>query len=167
MKTKTRRIALLGILTSVSLVLSYIEAILPPLWSAVPGIKMGLPNIIIVLLLYRFSFRDAAVVSLIRISIMSLLFGNAMIFLYSLAGAALSLFVMATFKKMDFLSTVGVSITGGVTHNLGQIIVAIIIMQTKEIGYYMIVLAITGTIAGVLIGIVSAVVLRYFKKLRL
>lgn len=167
MKTKTRRIALLGILTSVSLVLSYIEAILPPIWSAVPGIKMGLPNIIIVLLLYRFSFRDAAVVSLIRISIMSLLFGNAMIFLYSLAGAALSLFVMATFKKMDFLSTVGVSITGGVTHNLGQIIVAIIIMQTKEIGYYMIVLAITGTIAGVLIGIVSAVVLRYFKKLRL
>lgn len=167
MKTKTRRIALLGILTSVSLVLSYIEAILPPLWSAVPGIKMGLPNIIIVLLLYRFSFRDAAVVSLIRISIMSLLFGNAMIFLYSFAGAALSLFVMATFKKMDFLSTVGVSITGGVTHNLGQIIVAIIIMQTKEIGYYMIVLAITGTIAGVLIGIVSAVVLRYFKKLRL
>lgn len=167
MKTKTRRIALLGILTSVSLVLSYIEAILPPLWSAVPGIKMGLPNIIIVLLLYRFSFRDAAVVSLIRISIMSLLFGNAMIFIYSFAGAALSLFVMATFKKMDFLSTVGVSITGGVTHNLGQIIVAIIIMQTKEIGYYMIVLAITGTIAGVLIGIVSAVVLRYFKKLRL
>ena len=167
MKTKTRRIALLGILTSVSLVLSYIEAILPPLWSAVPGIKMGLPNIIIVLLLYRFSFRDAAVVSLIRISIMSLLFGNAMIFIYSFAGAALSLFVMATFKKMDFLSTVGVSITGGVTHNLGQIIVAIIIMQTKEIGYYMIVLAITGTIAGVLIGIVSSVVLRYFKKLRL
>ena len=167
MKTKTRRIALLGILTSVSLVLSYIEAILPPLWSAVPGIKMGLPNIIIVLLLYRFSFRDAAVVSLIRISIMSLLFGNAMIFLYSFAGAALSLFVMKAFKKMDFLSTVGVSITGGVTHNLGQIIVAIIIMQTKEIGYYMIVLAITGTIAGVLIGIVSAVVLRYFKKLRL
>ena len=167
MKTKTRRIALLGILTSVSLVLSYIEAILPPIWSAVPGIKMGLPNIIIVLLLYRFSFKDAAVVSLIRISIMSLLFGNAMIFLYSLAGAALSLFVMKAFKKMDFLSTVGVSITGGVTHNLGQIIVAIIIMQTKEIGYYMIVLAITGTIAGVLIGIVSAVVLRYFKKLRL
>ena len=167
MKTKTRRIALLGILTSVSLVLSYIEAILPPLWSAVPGIKMGLPNIIIVLLLYRFSFRDAAVVSLIRISIMSLLFGNAMIFIYSFAGAALSLFVMKAFKKMDFLSTVGVSITGGVTHNLGQIIVAIIIMQTKEIGYYMIVLAITGTIAGVLIGIVSAVVLRYFKKLRL
>lgn len=167
MKTKTRRIALLGILTSVSLVLSYIEAILPPIWSAVPGIKMGLPNIIIVLLLYRFSFRDAAVVSLIRISIMSLLFGNAMIFIYSFAGAALSLFVMATFKKMGFLSTVGVSITGGVTHNLGQIIVAIIIMQTKEIGYYMIVLAFSGTIAGIFVGLLGGILLKYFKRLKL
>ena len=167
MKTETKRITLLGLLTSVSLVLSYIEVLLPPIWSAVPGIKMGLPNIIIILLLYKFSLKEAAIVSLVRVTPISLLFGNAMVFVYSIAGAVLSLIVMTLLKKADFLSTVGVSVAGGVTHNLGQIIVAIIIMQTKEIGYYMIVLAVTGSIAGIIVGAVSAIVLKYFKKIKL
>ncbi len=167
MKSKTKRLAFLGILTALSMVLSYIELLLPPIWSAVPGIKMGLANIISVILLYGFSFKDAAAVSVIRVSLVSLLFGNAMVFIYSIAGALLSLGVMAVLKKSDKLSMVGVSIAGAVSHNLGQIIVAIIILQTKEIGYYMIILSFTGTVAGIIVGLISSVVLRYFKKLRL
>lgn len=167
MKSVSKKIALLGVLTAVSMVLSYVEMLLPPIWSAVPGIKVGLPNIVILLLLYKFSFKEAAAVSLVRISLVSLLFGNAMIFLYSLGGAVLSLTVMWLLKKADFLSLTGVSVSGAISHNLGQIIVAIILLRTKEIGYYMIVLTFTGTVAGIFIGIIGAIVLRYFKKLRL
>lgn len=167
MKSKTKRLALLGILTALSMVLSYIELLLPPIWSAVPGIKMGLANIISVILLYGFSFKDAMAVSVIRVSLVSLLFGNAMVFIYSIAGAILSLCVMAVLKRIDILSAVGVSIAGAVSHNLGQIIVAIIILQTREIGYYMIILSFTGTVAGIIVGLISSVALRYFKKLRL
>ncbi len=167
MKSKTKRLALLGILTALSMVLSYIELLLPPIWSAVPGIKMGLPNIITVVLIYSFPLRDAAAVSVIRVSLVSLLFGNAMVFLYSIAGAMLSLGVMAILKRLDMLSAVGVSIAGAVSHNLGQIIVAIIMLQTKEIGYYMIILSFTGTVAGIIVGLISSVVLKYFQKLRL
>lgn len=166
MKMQTKRIALLGILVSVSLVLSYIEMLLPPIWSAVPGIKMGLPNIVILSVLYKFSLKDAAAVSFIRVSLVSLLFGNAMVYAYSLAGAALSLCVMATLKKLNFLSPVGVSVSGGISHNLGQIIIAIIILKTKEIGYYMIVLSFTGTIAGIVVGVIGSIVLKYFNKLK-
>ena len=166
MKMQTKRIALLGILVSVSLVLSYIEMLLPPIWSAVPGIKMGLPNIVILSVLYKFSLKDAAAVSFIRVSLVSLLFGNAMVYAYSLAGAALSLCVMAILKKLNLLSPVGVSVSGGISHNLGQIIIAIIILQTKEIGYYMIVLVFTGTIAGIVVGIIGSIVLKYFNKIK-
>ena len=167
MTSHTKKIALLGVLTALSMVLSYVEMLFPPVWSAVPGIKLGFGNIITLVLLYSFSIRSAAAVSLIRIFLMSLLFGNGMVFLYSLSGATLSIFVMLLLKKTNLFSMVGVSIAGAVAHNLGQIILAIIIMQTKEIGYYMIVLALTGVIAGIFIGIISAIVLKYFKKLRL
>ncbi len=167
MKMSAKKICFLAIMTSVSMVLSYIELLLPPIWPAVPGIKVGFSNIIVILLLYKFSFKEASVVSLIRIFLMSFLFGNSMMFLYSLGGAFLSIVVMTILKKTNWFSMVGVSIAGGIMHNLGQIIVAIIIMQTKEIGYYMIVLAISGTIAGIFVGILGAILLSYFKKLRL
>ena len=127
MKNKTKRVAFLGVLTSVALVLSYIEAILPPIWAAIPGIKMGFPNIVIIFLLYRFGVKEAAIVSGIRLFIVALLFGNVMTLAYSFAGAALSLLLMALCKKSDKLSVVGTSIVGGVAHNLGQILVAIVL----------------------------------------
>ena len=167
MKMSVKKLCFLALMTSLAMVLSYIEMLLPPIWPAVPGIKVGLANIVIILLLYKFSFKEAGVVSLVRVCLMSLLFGNAVMFLYSLGGAVLSLVIMAVLKRTDWFSSVGVSIAGGVTHNLGQIIVAIIVMQTKEIGYYMIILAVTGTIAGIFIGLLGAILLRYFKKLRL
>ena len=164
--SKTRKITLLGLTAACAIVLSYVEMLLPPLWSAVPGIKMGLPNIIIVFLLYRFTLKEAAAVSLVRILIVSFMFGNAMVLAYSLVGAALSLAGMAVLKKTEKFSTVGVSIAGGVAHNLGQIIVAMLVMQTAEIGYYMIVLALTGTLAGVLVGIAGALLLKYIPQSR-
>ncbi len=165
MRNKTRRIALLGVLTSVALVLSYLEVLLPPISTAVPGIKMGLPNIIIIFLLYKFGLKEAVTVSLIRVFIVALLFGNVMTLAYSVAGAVLSLGLMTLFKKFDFFSQVGVSIIGGISHNLGQILVAIFLFDTIQIGYYMIVLSITGTIAGVVIGIISSILVKKLEKL--
>lgn len=164
---RTKKTVLLGVATAFCLVLSYIEAILPPIYAAVPGIKMGLPNVLILFLLYRFSIKEAAAVSLVRLLLSSLLFGNTVTLLYSFAGAVLSLAVMALLKISDRFSPVGVSIAGGVMHNLGQIIVAMLIMQTKEIGYYMIVLAVSGTLAGVIVGLAGALLLKYAEKLKI
>ena len=86
---------------------------------------------------------------------------------YSLAGAVLSLVLMVVLKKLDLFSTVGVSIAGGVSHNLGQIIVAMLVMETAEIGYYMIVLAVTGTLAGAFIGLAGSILLKYMKNVKI
>lgn len=146
--------------TAVALGLAYIEALLPPVFAAVPGIKMGLPNIILIFLLYRKGVVPAATVSLLRMVLVTLLFGNWMAFLYSLAGGALSMAVMALLKRLNFLSVTGVSVAGGVTHNVGQILMAMLLLNTAELGYYLIVLAVTGTIAGILIGLCGALLMR-------
>ncbi len=161
MKNNTKKTVFLGLAASVTLILSYVESLLPPLVAAVPGVKMGLPNIMIIFLLYRFGWREAAAVSLVRLLAVALLFGNVMTLAYSFAGALLSLILMTLFKKWGVFSMVGVSIIGGVTHNLGQILVAMLVMQTREIGYYMIVLAVTGTVAGILVGLAGMLTLKY------
>ena len=148
------------------MVLSYLELLLPPIYSAVPGIKMGLPNIVIIFTLYRFGLKEAIAVSFIRILAVSLLFGNVMAFAYSIAGATLSLAVMAILKRLDSFSTVGVSVVGAVCHNLGQIAVAIFVLERIEIGYYMAVLAITGAIAGVLVGLASVYLIKLLSRIK-
>ena len=101
MKNKNKTVAFLGLCTSLALILAYVEIILGPLFPAIPGIKMGLPNIVIVFLLYRKGIVSAVCVSFVRIVLVSILFGNAMSFLYSLAGAALSLVVMILLQKLN------------------------------------------------------------------
>lgn len=165
MRNLTKKIALLGVLTSVALVLSYLEAMLPPISTAAPGIKMGLPNIIVIFLLYKFGLKEALMVSGIRVFIVALLFGNVMTLAYSVAGAVLSLALMTLFKKLNLFSIVGVSIIGGISHNLGQILVAIFLFDTIQIGYYMIILAITGTIAGVIIGVIGSILVKKLEKI--
>lgn len=167
MKISTRKTTFLGIFAALAIILSYVEVLLPPIWSAVPGIKVGLPNIVIIFLLYRFSLKEAAIVSFIRLLTTAFLFGSMLTFAYSFAGALLSLSVMALLKKTNFFSQVGVSIAGGVFHNLGQIFVAMIMLSTKEIGYYMIVLAVTGTIAGIFVGLAGILLLKYTQKIKL
>ena len=164
---RTKRLALMGLLASVALILSYIEALLPPIVSAVPGVKVGLPNIVIIFALYRLGVKEAVTVSVLRLASVTLLFGNPVMLLYSLAGAALSLVLMALCKRLDLFSTVGVSIVGGVMHNAGQVLVAMLLLETAEIGYYMLVLAISGTVAGVFIGLSGVGMLRALRNVRI
>ena len=165
MRNKTKKIALLGVLTTLALVLSYLETLLPPLSTVAPGIKIGLPNIVIVLLLYRFGVVETVVVSIMRVFIVSLMFGNVMTLAYSLVGAILSITLMKLMMKIKLFSEVGVSVVGGISHNLGQILVAIFLFDTVQIGYYMIILSITGTIAGVVVGIISSILLKKLDKI--
>lgn len=167
MNDRTKKTALLGMITSVALVLAYLEAILPPVSTAIPGIKMGLPNLAIIFVLYRFGFKEAATVSALRLFIVALLFGNVMTLAYSAAGAVLSLALMGILKKSDKFSTVGVSVIGAVAHNLGQILVAIFLFETVQLGYYMIVLAVTGSIAGILIGVGANILLKRTNSLQI
>ena len=160
MKNKNKTVAFLGLCTSLALILAYVEIILGPLFPAIPGIKMGLPNIVIVFLLYRRGPTFAAIVSLLRILLVSILFGNAMSFLYSLAGAALSLVVMILLQKLNIMSAVGVSVAGGVTHNLGQVLTAMLLLDTSELAYYMAVLTVTGTVAGILVGLCGSILVK-------
>ena len=164
MRNTAQKTAFLGLCVTLALGLAYVEALLPPVFSAIPGIKMGLPNIVLIFLLYRHGVVPAAVVSLLRMVLITLLFGNTMAFLYSLAGGALSMAVMALLKRLNFLSETGVSVAGGVTHNVGQILVAMWLLRTAELGYYLVVLAITGTVAGLLIGLCGAVLIRRVPK---
>ena len=151
MKKSTQKLALLGI--SAAIAMAYVEVLLPPLFTAVPGIKLGLPNIMIIFVLYKMGAKEAAAVSLVRLIAVSLLFGNPMTLAYSLAGAVLSLTAMALLKKLDRFSVIGVSVAGGILHNVGQILLAMFVLKTVEIGYYLVVLAVAGTIAGVFIGL--------------
>lgn len=153
MSNKSKTVAFYGLFIALAIILAYVEVLLPPLFPAVPGIKMGLPNIIIVFLLYRRSAKSAIGVSLMRILLVSMLFGNAMALIYSLAGGILSLFIMILFRRLNFLSTVGVSVVGGVAHNVGQIVTAMLLLQTAELGYYLVVLTVSGIIAGVFVGL--------------
>jgi len=142
------------------MILAYVEVLIPPLFSAIPGIKMGLPNIIIIFLLYRRGPFFAVTVSLVRIVLVGMLFGNAMSLIYSLAGGILSLLIMISLKHLNFLSSVGVSVAGGVFHNVGQILAAMILLDTSEIGYYLVVLIVTGTIAGVFVGLSGSLLIK-------
>lgn len=165
MKTDTKKLTLIGLLASVALILSFIETLLPPLYSFAPGVKIGLPNVIILFALYRLSSREAALVSAVRLILSALLFGSAVSFAYSLAGAALSLTVMWAVKKFGLFSTWSVSILGAVCHNLAQVAVAAVLMNTKELFLYLPVLAISGILTGIAVGLVSALLISKLKKI--
>ncbi len=164
MNVKLKRTAFVGLMASLALVLSYFEFLLPPLFSAFPGIKMGLPNIVIIFALYKFGTKEAALVSFIRLACSALLFGSVLTFAYSLSGALLSFTVMAILKKLGIFSTVGVSVVGAISHNIGQIIVAICLLGRIELGFYLLVLTISGTVAGILVGLAGVLLLKLMQK---
>ena len=161
---RSKKVAFLGLCVSLALVLAYVEVLIQPLVPGIPGIKMGLPNIIIIFLLYRRGASSAIGVSLLRIFLVSILFGNVMALLYSLAGGILSLGVMILLRKLNFMSEVGVSVAGGVMHNVGQILAAMLLLETTELAYYLVVLTVTGTIAGILIGLCGSLLIRKIPK---
>ena len=153
MKHSAKTVAFLGMCTAIAMVFAWVESQLPSLVAAVPGVKMGLPNIAIIFILYRFGWKEAAAVSFVRIIAVSLLFGNPIMIAYSLAGGFLSLFGMTLLKKLNFLSPTGVSVAGGVLHNVGQVLMAMLIMSTAGLGYYLIILTVTGIVSGVFVGL--------------
>ncbi len=161
-KENVRRLCTLALCIAVAMILSYLESLFP-LSIAVPGVKLGFANIAVVFVLYRFGAKEAVIVSVLRILWLALLFGNGMTLLYSLCGAALSLCGMVLLKRLDRFSEVGVSIAGGVLHNVGQITVAAILMDTAQIVYYLPVLVISGVVAGVVIGVIAAVLVKRVK----
>ena len=156
---KIKKLTLLGLFISVALVVSFIETLIPPI-IPVPGIKIGLANIITVLVLYKFGLKSAITVSILRVALANLLFGTVLTLAYSFAGTLLSLTLMYTFKRLGLFSTVGVSIIGGVSHNTAQIIVACILLQTSQISYYLPILFISGTVTGTVIGILGALLIK-------
>lgn len=155
---KTKRLVLLAMLTAVAMILSYVESLMPSV--GIPGVKMGLANIAVIFALFRFGWKEAAALSLVRVVLVSLLFGSVGAMLYSLAGAVLSLAVMALLRRIDRFSTVGISVAGGVAHNAGQILMAMLILQTKQLLGYLPVLAVSGIAGGVLTGLAAALLIR-------
>ena len=145
------------------MILSFIESLIPPL-AMVPGVKIGLANIVTVFLLYTLGIRAAGAVSLIRVLLSALLFGNVQSLIFALSGALLSFVVMIVAKHLLPFGTVGVSVLGAIAHNAGQIIAAVIVMQTVGVAYYFIPLVISGTLGGVLVGIVAAVITARLEK---
>lgn len=153
------RAAYFGVFTALVLILSYVEMLIP-INFGIPGAKLGLANLVIVIVLYKTDWKEALLLSMVRIVLSGFIFGNLFSILYSLAGGILSLAVMALLKKRDVFSTAGVSIAGGVSHNIGQLIVAMLVVETYQVGYYLPVLLAAGVATGLLIGIVSQGVLK-------
>lgn len=160
MNHQSKKIAFLGLSAAAALILSYVENMLPPLSSLTPGIKLGLSNTVIIFVLYSFGVRDALSVSFVRIASISLLFGNTVLFAYSASGALLSIITMAILKKTKLFSAVGVSVAGGIAHNLGQILMAMLLLNSSELLYYMLILTVTGTVAGIFVGLCAVWMIR-------
>ena len=161
---KTNKIAFLGMFTALAMIFSYIETLIPS-FVAIPGVKLGLANIAIIVILYKVGWKEAIAISLIRVVLSSILFSTVLSMLYSLAGAILSLAAMIILKKFN-LSKVTISVIGGVFHNIGQIAVAILMTETSELVYYLPVLLITGTISGIIIGLIGAITVKKIEKLK-
>lgn len=160
------RVAYFGVFTALALIFSYVESLIP-INFGIPGIKLGLANLIIIIALYKMSVKEAYVLSVVRVVLAGFIFGNLFSIIYSLAGGLLSLTVMALLKKSDKFSLFGISMAGGVFHNVGQLIVAMIVLESLNIAYYMPVLLISGLITGFVIGIVAGEMLKRLSKLQI
>ncbi len=160
---KAKRVTFLGLSVALAMILSFVEHQIPAL-VAIPGIKVGLPNIVMVFLLYRVGWKETVTVSIIRIILVSMLFGNVQTMTFSIAGAVLSLAGMILLKKLNWFSCIAVSVVGGILHNIGQIIAAVFWTGTAEIAFYLPVLLISGTVAGTVIGILAGMMVKRMEK---
>jgi heptaprenyl diphosphate synthase len=159
MRNNTRRLTALSLTVSFALILSFLESRIPA-FVAIPGVKMGLANIAVIFALYKFGIKEAISVSALRVILVSALFGTPVSFIYSITGAVSSLLVMFLLKRLTPLNEITVSVAGGVLHNVGQVLVAMLLLGTAELGYYLAVLAVSGTAAGVCVGICGALAVR-------
>ncbi len=156
---RTKKLTVMALTTALAMILSFVESQVPA-FVAVPGVKRGLANIAVVFALYRLGWKEAAGISLIRVLLVSVLFGTVASLFYSLAGAVLSLLGMGLLKKTGKFTEIIVSVTGGVLHNIGQIAMACILLETDALKYYLPFLLVSGILAGVVIGVVSAILVK-------
>ena len=159
----TKKISLYGVLIALALILSYVESQIPA-FVAIPGMKLGLTNIVVLVTLYIIDAKSAMAINVLRIIVVSILFGTAMSLAFSITGGMLSTIVMIILKKTNRFKIVGVSAAGGITHNIGQIIAAMIFMNTKAIAWYLPVLWVSGIFSGVIIGIIGGLVCGRLRK---
>ncbi|MCF0107362.1 MAG: Gx transporter family protein [Holdemanella sp.] len=155
----TKKIALRSLLIALALVFSYIEAQIPA-FVAIPGMKLGLTNLVIVVALYKLSSMDAIVLNLIRVFIVGITFGNGVSMLYAMSGAILSFITMVLLKKFTSLHVVAISVAGGIMHNVGQILVAMMILESSKLLWYLPFLWASGIVSGAIIGIVSGLTIK-------
>lgn len=164
-KSKAGQVAYYGIFVALAFVFSFVEVLIP-ISLGIPGIKLGLANIVVLTALYAMGPKEAFFISCVRIVLVGFTFGNMASLLYSLAGGLLSWLVMCLLKKIKGFSMIGVSLAGGISHNIGQIFVAALMLKTTSVMYYLPVLLIAGTITGILIGILGGMLLKVQLRLK-
>ena len=164
--SRAGKIALYGMMTALAFLLSYVETLIP-INLGVPGVKLGLANLASIVSLYLLGAGAAAAIALVRIVLVGFTFGNLSMMLYSLAGAAVSLLLMVVFRRLDWFGVTGVSILGGAGHNIGQLIVAALVVENASLFYYLPVLLAAGTAAGALIGLLGGILVNRLKCLDL
>lgn len=154
-----KKTAYLGLFAALAIIFGYVETLIP-VFVGIPGIKLGLANLSVLFILNRYSWKEAAFVSMVRIIVIGFLFGNLFSIVYSLAGGALSLAVMMLLKKKNIFSLYGISVAGGIAHNIGQLIIAMLIVENTTLLYYAPILMISGVATGLLIGLLTTEVAR-------
>ncbi len=159
---KAGRVAYYGLFAALAVLMGYVE-LLVPVPVPIPGVKLGLANVVIIVMLYYMDAKSAFFISLIRVILCGLLFAGFVGLLYSLSGALLSFAAMALLKKTGQFSIVGVSIAGGVFHNVGQIVVAALAVENVKMAYSLPFLLVSGVVTGLLIGLAAQTALRYLK----
>lgn len=161
---KTKKLINLGLLLSVALILSYIESLIP-FGFGIPGIKLGLANLAVLLCMYCIGDKEAIIINGMRILLAGFLFGNLYSIIYSLAGGVLSFLAMWLVKKMKLFTVNGVSVLGGISHNLGQALIAAFVVETAGVFYYIPYLLVAGVLTGWLIGLITKLMIPYFERL--
>lgn len=159
---KTSQVTKLGMFLSIALVLSYLESLLPVM-IAIPGMKIGLANIVTMLLLYNTNFRSTFLFMMLRVVLAGFLFSGVSTIIYGFVGGLFCIGIMSLLKHLSFFSILGVSMAGAVFHNIGQIIVAMFVMENVHILYYLPILCVTAVVSGLLIGYITFLLLKHYK----
>lgn len=159
------RVAYFGVFTALALIFSYVETLIP-IQFGIPGVKLGLANLVIVAVLYKATLKEAYLLTVVRVLLAGFIFGSYFSIIYSLAGALLSLSVMALLKRAGGFSVIGVSIAGGVFHNIGQLLIAMAVVETFQVVYYIPALLVAGLLTGCVIGILTREMLKRLVNLK-
>ena len=162
-KTNIKKLTILSMLLALATVMGYLEAILP-INIGIPGVKLGLANIVSLWALYKYGFHEGFAVGLLRVILVSLLFANVSMALYSISGFVVSYVIMWLIKKTGIFGITGVSMIGGITHNMAQLAVALLITDLEVLLRYIAPLVISGVLAGMLVGILASLLYRRFEK---